>query len=797
MLDTPAKRVGASALALSIAISTILGFLPLLDGPGYEATLAMGLFLPTLSALTAAQLTVIWRHDPLPALANGAWFGVILAAAAYLVFVGHGFRTGLCDLWEGTSDFVLGPLFGCAMGGVWGALVALVFRPSRHFLRPLFSLIAPLLMIGISLWRFYTSPMVFAFDPFFGFFAGPIYDTVVDGHARMTTYRVGSSATLLCLACSASLFRRRPDGSVYFNLELPPATVAMAILGLCASAYVTWSGPKLGHYQTDESIAQTLGHRADGQRCRVLYGDGVSKTYAHALARECDAHVRQLEAYLEHAGPPKIRVYLFDGPAEKGRLTGASKTYIAKPWLNAIYIQQAGFPHPVLGHELAHVVAGAFGQGPFRIAGTAGGYIPDPGRIEGLAVAAAPSLDADLSPAVWAAAMLKLELLPPLDSVFRLGFFQHNSSRAYQVAGAFVHWFREKWGSDALAEWYGGGPFFSVTDGISMATLEKQWKAELAKQPLSPQALAVAKARFDRPGIVGRRCPHVVDRLSGAGFRALSVQAIESAQKSFGDLLELDAGHLSARLALAECDRRKHEETDAKKRYQAIADDESLSVVHRSIARERLGDLALEAGDGNEALLHYQARYKALVSEGHKRALDVKMYASNHSAARTAIVALLIGDASLGRDWAVSAAELRAWSELEPKLGIADYLLGKNWFAQGRWTLAATHLDRALARKLPIASVNVEARRTRIFVGCALGERTIVPAMTRALVNQKQLSVSRRDGLLRLAERCLDEGPTTPTKAPPELASGSAAASGSAEPSGAPGLAPALSVSTP
>ncbi len=57
---------------------------------------------------------------------------------------------------------------------------------------------------------------------------------------------------------------------------------------------------------------------------------------------------------------------------------GAADTFIAKPWRREVYVQAGGYPHPVLGHEVMHVIAGAFARGPFRIAGGAGGLLPDP-----------------------------------------------------------------------------------------------------------------------------------------------------------------------------------------------------------------------------------------------------------------------------------------------------------------------------------------------------------------------------------------------------------------------------------
>ena len=48
----------------------------------------------------------------------------------------------------------------------------------------LLALAGPLGGIAISVARFYGSPMIFAYDPFFGYFSGALYDTVVDVRSR-------------------------------------------------------------------------------------------------------------------------------------------------------------------------------------------------------------------------------------------------------------------------------------------------------------------------------------------------------------------------------------------------------------------------------------------------------------------------------------------------------------------------------------------------------------------------------------------------------------------------------------
>jgi hypothetical protein len=107
--------------------------------------------------------------------------GVVLAVAGFLVMLLHGARVGFCDPSEGLWLFVLGPGFGAVLGGAWGALVGLVAgrvatgRPrwQRRALAVGCGLLGPLAGVVVSVYRFLSSPVVFAFDPFFGVFFGP------------------------------------------------------------------------------------------------------------------------------------------------------------------------------------------------------------------------------------------------------------------------------------------------------------------------------------------------------------------------------------------------------------------------------------------------------------------------------------------------------------------------------------------------------------------------------------------------------------------------------------------------
>ena len=193
--------------------------------------------------------------------------------------------------------------------------------------------------------------------------------------------------------------------------------------------------------------------------------------------------------------PPTGRVtaYLFRNSADKRRLMGAGDTFIAKPWRREVYLQAAGYPHPVLGHELAHVVAGSFAPGPFHIAGQWKGVKANPGLIEGIAVAAAPDEDV-LTPAEWSRAMLDLKLLPSVGALFSFDFLGENASKSYTVAGAFVRFIKENFGATTLRAWYGGATLPALTkaswDDLESKFRELQGGVESAGESAKSYALA-------------------------------------------------------------------------------------------------------------------------------------------------------------------------------------------------------------------------------------------------------------------------------------------------------------------
>lgn len=747
-----ASRSFQIAAGLGAAFVGLLGLVPLFAGPGYEVSLASGLVLPAIVAAATALEVARARPEAWEALGRGVAGGLAVAGLAALATLLQGLRVGLCDPLGGLVLFALGPTAGSVLGGVWGAVVGSIVSvtPSRRHevWSVAMALAGPALGVIVSLWRFYCGPMVFAFDPFFGFFSGPLYDTVIEPSGLLLTYRLGSMMTLVAVSVLALHVRRTPRALALRWLGRP----GVVLLGLAAavgSVVHTAYGAELGHYSTTSSVLDALRGRVHEGRCSVAFSPVLARREAALLARDCEAHVSELESFFGTRAPRKVTVFLFASEQEKARWTGASATQIAKPWRNEIYLVAEHFPHPVLGHELAHVMAGTFAKGPFRVAGALWGLLPDPGLIEGVAVAAAPSPNGELSSEEWARAMQELDLLPELGDVFSLGFLSKSSSLAYTVAGAFVGWFYERYGPDSLRAWYGGAELESLTGGRGLSSLERVWRSDLGGVRLSARALQHARLRFGRPSLFERRCPHVVDREQAMARERLGSGDAAEARRALERALRLDPGNLFLRLGLGACAMRDADELRARKAYSSIAADVRLSQLERAAGVEGEADVDLWQGRMAQARLLYDAIEPVVFDDGRRRSLAVKSGVTTE-VERRAIVSLLLGD-RLGRPCTTVVDDLTRWSAQKPRSGVADYLLGRRAYQDGAWERAAEHLDVALARELESALVRREAWRLRMVVAVACGDRSALRRAYAALVMDPDVGRAQRASHARLA----------------------------------------------
>jgi len=754
----PARR---NALVLAVVALGALGFLPQLGGPGYDAALASGALLPSIAAAASALEMARQRPRPSDAVARGASIGVVLAVAGFVVVLLHGARVGFCDPSEGLWLYVLGPGFGAVLGGVWGALMGLVTaryaggrsRGVQRAVAVALAVVGPLAGIAVSFYRFLSSPMVFAFDPFFGVFAGPLYDTVVDVVDRLLTYRQGTLATLTAVALGASLFERATEVGLRRSALERPGTASLVVVTAALSIAHSAAGPHFGHWSTASSIEAALGGHLLGRRCDVVHARGLPRREVALFTRDCDASVAQVEAYFGARGPEHIRVYLFANEGEKGWLMGASHTYIAKPWRREVYVQHAPYPHPVIAHELAHVIAGSFARGPFHVAGPLGGLWPDPGRIEGFAVAAAPDETDELTTLEWAATMLDLGILPPLRSVFQLDFLSLSASKAYTVAGAFVEFLRGRYGMPALRRWYAGAPLHDVTGGRELDALDGDFRAALKALHVTSRARGTAQARFERPAFFARHCPRIVDRTLGDAGARLGTGDVSGAAAAYREALDLEPKSFDARFGLAACERQRDNPTRAVEQFLALAKSREFLQLQLARALETAADIELAEGHLEPAQNLYTRALDLSFDEDRRRTLEVK-HAAAAGRGRRAIVTLLVGAGGQPPAWDAAAPLIQAWGDRDFTTDVPSYLIGRNLLNAGRYREAAEYLDHSLTLAPTLPSVRREAVRLRVIAACALGDDPAKLGLVDRFTHDDELANARKVGLLRLVERC-------------------------------------------
>ena len=758
-------------LFVLVALGAV-GFLPLFGGPGYEQSLATGLLVPAATAIAIALEGVRSEsRTPLALVARGVLLGLALAGLSLLTALLHAARVGICEVWGALFYFLITAGAGSVMGGAWGAVVgetvAALARRGRvvkrkQLLAVLLALAGPIGCAAISMGRFIGSPMIFAYDPFVGYFSGTLYDTVIDAGPPMLTYRIGSLATLVAVTLFASLLERHANRPFGVALDLrSTATRARAMLGLLAaliSTVIILGGTRLGHFSTVASITKDLGGEKHGPRCDVVYPNTTREQEAKLLLKDCEEELAAVEKRLGARGPERVRAFFFRDADDKKRQMGAAHTYIAKPWREEVYLQLGGYPHPVLGHELAHVVAGSFGRGPFKIAGELGGLLPNPGLIEGVAVAASPD-DEDLTDAQWARAMMDIGILPNMQRVFSLSFLGDASSKSYTLAGAFVTWLGGRFGFDVVRAWYSGGDIETLTK-LPWPALDAQFRAFLAEAPLPAEAASFAKAKFARPGLFGRKCPHLVDALRHEADVCRDTQRYEEAIRLYNEVIAKDANDFASKREVATVERRHGDREKGKAALLALAhaDEKTVPRTFRDRAEEALADAQFVEGDFAGAATRYEGLAKRTVDEDAARTLEVKVLGARNPDARAAVRALLLGDEKHGSDIFLGGVQLGLWSPHDPS-ALSSYLVGRNLVGRGFYEDGARALDAALESVAPTARVLRETIRQRVVAACALGDQGALERMKQRIESDSDpftgAAGGRREATMSTIARCL------------------------------------------
>ncbi len=690
--SSPIHRPFLVWAALLAALTAGLSFVPLFDLLGYELSLALSL------AVTPASLHLGFRATKdaagAPALARGVARSLALLILPLALSSANALRVKNCDYLGGLAFYALLPGVTALVGAALGGAGALLSRGHRGALALL--LVLPVGGIAVSLLRVYDRPLIFAYDPFFGFYSGALYDEDVRVTTTLAAYRGWNLAWTAGLVMFALGVRAPPP-----RRRLLLAGSALALGALVA----TWSLARRRFFPSAEDVAEGLGGRHETPHFVLLYARGSATERAlDAVARDHELRYAQLVRDTGVTPARKITSFIFPTAADKRRWMGAASTYIAKPWRREIYLQHEEFPHSVVHHELAHVFGAEFGDPLLGLTLHVRGMLPrlDMGLVEGLAVALADDGDGVMVPHEWAAAMKALGLLPRLDHIFGAGFYGLSSQVAYTVAGSFCRWIIAERGMPAFRALYRTGGDFERIYGEALPALERRWSAFLDRIPLDPSAQGLARERFRRPAVWHKVCAHRVAALRTEARAATAAGDRLRAERCLRQIVADDPGDPAGLLELARL-LAGTEPTRAEEVARAAEQHRSASTPLRAQALAILGDLALRAGKADQARRALDAIEALSVDEAIRRQARVKRVALGDPRFGRQVLAYLDrGDLA-----AIEEAARRA-----PDSGLVAYLHGRALHNRGDGAKALAELDRA--RRLGVGDALVARELARL-----------------------------------------------------------------------------------
>ena len=457
--------------------------------------------------------------------------------------------------------------------------------------------------------------------------------------------------------------------------------------------------PELGLEMTDAALREALGGERESPHFRLIHSRGMPREDVERVLRDAEFRHFQLTPLLGEAPEPgsRITLWLYRSDEEKARLVGAGSTQFAKPWRREIHLSARDFPHPVLKHELAHVLAAPSGASPFDVTARLFGLWPQMGIIEGMAVAADAPITGELTLHQWAAGMRRQKLAPDMRTILGPeGFYAAAPGRAYTLAGSFLLHLADVHGAEKLRALYRHGDF-QGTYGRSIDALVTEWEKDLDARPLAPEVLDRAFARFREGALYTRTCGREVARLQEEA-RQTSRSDPEEALRLVQRAGALQPEEPSFALAEARLLRELDHLPQADRVLTSLAGRvKGHRALEGQVALAR-ADLALAGNQLNEAASFLETVIATAPSPELVRTALVKQKAVANADVRPAIT----------RYFEDTREDLRLWQlerALEHDPGVAElhYLLGRRLTQAGAPRDALPHLDRALALGLPEA----------------------------------------------------------------------------------------------
>lgn len=492
-------RNNISYLLLTICLLILFVMMrpsPLLGNLGFEAANILVLIFAPLLAINAS---LSCGDNYIKLIKSYAWLGLYISLYVLLLAI-NGLFSKSCSLGYGWLAFIMVALPPLSLNLALGLFIAsLNVRFSIKFFLILLFYLGYALWLGMSWW----------YEPYFRLlthFSIIMTSDLLTGdvlHNSVIGFRL---ATMLWSIVILLIIYIKDSNAHKFK----PILISF-VLGLMAIGLQHYSIKALGKNKVDlERDYQLL---ASHNGLNVLaHPAKVTMSEAHDILQEALLYQHRLRKKLGEVSLKPINIWLHASKEDKYLYTGAKNVHFALPKHRELHIDSIKIPHPVLGHELAHIYIGEYSDNIFGAVG--GKFLPNLALTEGLAMLLSLELNVedDLVMLEQAQALHQIDISPDMDKLFssNIYFALFDPHASYIFTGAFLGFFL-----DSLPQDEAKLQLKKLIKSGSLAhTLKKdfshhitEFKAALAK-PVYPHAHYWAKTNFMKNSILLNDCMH-------------------------------------------------------------------------------------------------------------------------------------------------------------------------------------------------------------------------------------------------------------------------------------------------
>jgi hypothetical protein len=248
VLALPTTRV---AMALAGLLGLALCGVRLLGLWGQESALLLGVLLPPFAAAIGARLVVACRRSGDPEDANQVVCAAVSASACMLaipvLLLGiNALLVRNCAPLEGLAFIMLGPGFGVLFAALVGVTVsAAIPWPA---IATIVAVMVPVSALCVSAYSLYSTPAVFAYGQFFGFYHGSLYDEDVSIPLPLLLLRTTNVIMGIGLMALFAGFYQRERHRLSVRSGIPRSTcfLTWAVLALSSGVFTEVYGEQLG-----------------------------------------------------------------------------------------------------------------------------------------------------------------------------------------------------------------------------------------------------------------------------------------------------------------------------------------------------------------------------------------------------------------------------------------------------------------------------------------------------------------------------------------------------------------------